>query len=102
MQQGIIDVWAVMIILIREFAVAGIRLAAVGEGEVIAASFFGKLKTVTQMIAIIVTIIIMNISVIPQGVSVIISAALIWISVLFTVLSGVDYLIKNWSLLKLK
>ena len=54
------------------------------------------------MIAIIVTIIIMNISVIPQGVSVIISAALIWISVLFTVLSGVDYLIKNWSLLKLK
>ena len=102
MQQGIIDVWAVMIILIREFAVAGIRLAAVGEGEVIAASFLGKLKTVTQMIAIIVTIIIMNISAIPQGVSVIISAALIWISVLFTVLSGVDYLIKNWSLLKLK
>lgn len=106
MQQGIIDVWAVMIILIREFAVSGVRLAAAGEGKVIAASFFGKFKTVAQMAAIIITILI-NIIVmtgpfITRSVANHVSAALIWISVVFTVLSGADYIIKNWGLMKLK
>ena len=106
MQQGIIDVSAVMIILIREFAVSGVRLAAAGEGKVIAASFFGKFKTVAQMAAIIITILI-NIIVmtgpfITRSVANHVSAALIWISVVFTVLSGADYIIKNWGLMKLK
>ena len=107
MQQGIIDVWAVMIILIREFAVSGVRLAAAGEGKVIAASFFGKFKTVAQMAAIIITILI-NIIVtvsstfITRSVANHVSAALIWISVVFTVLSGADYIVKNWGLMKLK
>ncbi len=48
------SVWALMIVLVREFAVAGIRLVAAGEGKVVAASMWGKLKTVTQMVAIIV------------------------------------------------
>ena len=102
MQKGIIDSWAVMIILVREFAVSGVRLAAAGEGNVIAASFFGKFKTVAQMAAIIVTMVITNIPAIAQSTSYTISAALIWISVVFTVLSGADYLIKNAHLLKLK
>lgn len=102
MQKGIIDSWAVMIILVREFAVSGVRLAAAGDGNVIAASFFGKFKTVAQMVAIIATILITNISAIPQSAGYTISAALIWISVVFTVLSGADYLIKNWHLMKLK
>ena len=102
MQKGIIDSWAVMIILVREFAVSGVRLAAAGDGNVIAASFFGKFKTVAQMVAIIATILITNISAIPQSTGYTISAALIWISVVFTVLSGADYLIKNWHLMKLK
>jgi CDP-diacylglycerol--glycerol-3-phosphate 3-phosphatidyltransferase len=102
MQNGIINAWALLIILVREFAVSGIRLAAVSEGKVIAASFFGKLKTVTQMIAIIATIIIINLPMIPYSTGAIISAALIWVSVVFTVLSGADYIMKNKSLLKLK
>lgn len=102
MQRGIIDSWVIMLILLREFAVSGVRLAAAGEGNVIAASFFGKFKTVAQMVAIIATIIIINIPILEQSVSFTVSAALIWISVVFTVLSGVDYLIKNAHLLKLK
>lgn len=102
MQRGIVDSWAIMLILVREFAVSGVRLAAAGEGNVIAASFFGKFKTVAQMAAIIITIIITNIPVLEQSVSYTVSAALVWISVVFTVLSGVDYLIKNAHLLKLK
>ncbi|MGN0150305.1 MAG: CDP-diacylglycerol--glycerol-3-phosphate 3-phosphatidyltransferase [Clostridia bacterium] len=100
--QGIMNVWAVMIVLAREFVVAGIRLSAVTEGKVIAASFWGKLKTVSQMIAVIAAMLLLNISVIPHGVSMLITNILIWISVVFTVFSGADYLIKNKSLLKLK
>ena len=102
MEQGIINSWALIIILVREFAVSGVRLAAVSEGKVIAASFFGKFKTVAQMIAIIATILLMNIPAVPIGTGLHISAALIWISKIFTVLSGADYLIKNWNLMKLK
>lgn len=100
--QGIMNVWAVMIVLAREFVVAGIRLSAVTEGKVIAASFWGKLKTVSQMLAVIAAMLLLNISVIPHGVSMLITNILIWISVIFTVFSGADYLIKNKSLLKLK
>ena len=100
--QGIISVWAVMIILAREFMVAGVRLSAVTEGEVIAASFWGKLKTVSQMAVIIVTTLLLNIGVIPYDTAVLIINILVWISVAFTVFSGADYLIKNRSLLKLK
>ena len=102
MEQGIINSWALIIILVREFAVSGVRLAAVAEGKVIAASFFGKLKTVAQMVAIIVTILIRNLPFVPLTIGTYIGAALIWVSVVFTVLSGADYLIKNWGLMKLK
>lgn len=100
--QGIISVWAVMIILAREFMVAGVRLSAVTEGKVIAASFFGKLKTVSQMAVIIVTTLLLNISVIPHNTAVLVINILVWISTALTLLSGIDYLVKNRSLLKLK
>lgn len=100
--QGLISVWAVMIILAREFMVAGVRLSAVTEGKVIAASFWGKLKTVSQMVVIIASTLILNISVIPHDTAVLVINIMVWISVAFTALSGLDYLIKNRSLLKLK
>ena len=53
MEKGITGIWPIFIILVREFAVSGIRLAAAAEGEVIAASFWGKFKTVFQMVMIV-------------------------------------------------
>ena len=92
---------ALMVIMTREFMVAGVRLVAVGEGSVIAASMWGKLKTVAQMIAIIITIIL--ISAFPDRAAAnLIIEILLWITVVFTVISGAEYLIKNWHLMKLK
>ena len=51
-EQGIVPAWIPIIIATREFIVSGIRMLAAGEGNVIAASWLGKVKTVSQMIAI--------------------------------------------------
>lgn len=102
MYRGMIGPWPLFIILVREFAVSGIRLAAAADGSVIAASFWGKFKTVTQMISIIAGILLMCIPVIPFKTCGIITSILVWISVLFTIISGAEYIIKNKHLLKLK
>ncbi len=102
MEQGIINSWAILIILVREFAVSGIRLSAASGGTVIAASFWGKFKTVSQMVAIIITMLITNLVFIPHSTGVIISAICIWISIIFTVISGVEYVAKNISCIKMK
>lgn len=100
MQEGIIGVWAVFIILVREFAVSGIRLLAAADGKVIAAAFSGKLKTVTQMVAVIVGILLMCIPNFQYAQ--LITAILVWISVLFTIISGIEYIAKNRKLIQLK
>ena len=100
MQKGIIGAWPVFIILVREFAVSGIRLVAASSGKVIAASFWGKFKTVTQMISIIVGIVLMCTPFIPY--TELITAILVWACVFFTVVSGVEYIAKNWKLMNLK
>lgn len=102
LQRGIIDSWAVMIVLAREFMVSGVRLAAAAEGKVIAASLWGKLKTVSQMIAVIAALLVLNVPFIPHDTAVIITNVFVWISVVLTIISGVDYLVKNWNLMKLK
>ena len=102
MAQGVINVWAVMIMLVREFMVSGVRLAAVSEGEVIAASFWGKFKTVSQMVAVIAAFLVLNIPAVPETAAYIITNVFVWISVVLTVLSGIDYLVNNWKLMKLK
>ncbi len=93
--------WALIIVLAREFIVTGLRLVAVSEGKVIAASMWGKAKTVSQMIAIIVAIALMN-NILPADISLMVTHILIWISALLTVISGVDYLVKNRRLLNMK
>lgn len=101
MQKGIIGSWELMIILAREFMVSGVRLLAAGEGNVIAASFWGKFKTVSQMAAIIVTIVLMlSTRFIPEQAMMTISSILIWISIVFTIISGVEYVVKNKGCLK--
>lgn len=98
---GRMSPWALMIILAREFIVTGLRLVAVSEGTVIAASMWGKAKTVSQMIAVIASMVLMH-DLFPADISSLITQILIWICTLFTVVSGVDYLVKNWHLMKMK
>lgn len=93
--------WAVMLILTREFAVTSVRLLAAKDGVVVAASFAGKLKTVMQMVAIIYMLAAFQLCELFGGnwvagiVFISIGIALIWISVIATVVSGVQYV---WNL----
>ncbi|SFA89409.1 CDP-diacylglycerol--glycerol-3-phosphate 3-phosphatidyltransferase [Clostridium frigidicarnis] len=103
----IIPGWAAVIIIAREFAVSGLRTVAASEGIVIAASWWGKLKTVIQIVAIILLLFKVNIittygwsqtigdnmflgtffDVVPEIV--------LYIAVVITLISGIDYFVKN-------
>ena len=96
---GRMSPWALMIILVREFIVSGIRLLAAAKGTVIAASMSGKIKTVSQMVAIIAATALLN-PFFEAGAAKIITEVLIWISTAATALSGAEYVIKNINLLK--
>ena len=96
---GRASVIAVMLILTREFIVSGIRLVAAGGGKVIAASWWGKIKTIFQMVAIIVAILLF-LPIFPENVSVMITDTLVWLSAVITVVSGYDYVAKNFDLIK--
>lgn len=86
---GQVSTWAGLIILAREFSVSGLRMLAAAEGRVIAASKLGKLKTVTQIAA--VTAFLLGISWAP---------VLLWIAVVITIFSGVDYFRNAQDILK--
>lgn len=87
-----IPFWIVIIIIAREFIISGFRLVAADNGIVIAASMWGKVKTVCQMVMVIV--ILLNI---PQ--LHILEVILIYASLILTVVSLVDYMAKNWHVL---
>jgi len=100
----------VMIIILREFAVSGLRMIAASKGEVIAARMIGKVKTVTQMVAIIyimfepllIRIFGLTYNGYPLETSAvtIIGDVLFCICVIMTIVSGIDYLIKGKKYLK--
>ena len=107
---GRISPWLLAIIVLREFMVTGIRLVASKDGVVMAAKMIGKVKTTTQMIAIIYLMFeptIMKFTgddyaaslTAPCAVS-IIGDVLFGICVIMTIVSGLDYLVKNISYLK--
>ena len=85
---GRVPAWIVMVIITREFIVTGLRLVAAAEGVVIAASKGGKLKTCCQIAALIM--LILNI---PYGM------AVMWVAMILTVWSGMDYLIKGSAII---
>ena len=107
---GRVSAWAVMIIILREFAVSGLRMIAAAKGEVIAAKMIGKIKTVTQMIALIylmfepllLKIFGLGFNGYPIGLNAvtIIGDILFGICVIMTIVSGIDYLIKGKQYLK--
>lgn len=117
--------WFVTVVIAREFIVTGIRLLANGEGRVIAASVWGKLKTITQMIAIPLVLLDVTPALASDKSDVfmvsklkdlflnfgsspfintigILATVMIIVSVIITVFSGVDYLVKNRDVLKLE
>lgn len=93
-----LSVWAVFIILFREFIVMGFRVVAVGQGVVIAADKYGKIKTVLQIIATVVILIndfpFSFFTDFPVGM------AIMWAAVVMTIVSGVNYLVANAKVLQ--
>ena len=98
---GQIDVWAVMLILTREFMVASIRMIAASNGVVVAAVHSGKAKTVAQFVAIIYMFAILefdswqttllsglNLPSLAYSLPLLLGRVIIWISVILTVYSG--------------
>lgn len=88
--------WMVIIIIAREFIISGFRLIASDNGIVIAANYWGKFKTVSQMIMII--LLIMDLG----GVFYFLGEAFKWIALALTVISLVDYIWKNKQVLSMQ
>ena len=94
-ETGQLPAWVVVIIISREFIISGFRLIASDNGVVIAASYWGKFKTVSQMVMVIVLILNIQLPIFQ-----IIGTVLMWISVVLTIVSLIDYIIKNKDVLK--
>ena len=94
-QQTQMPAWAVIVIISREFIISGFRLVAAEKGVTIAASYWGKVKTVVQMIMSILLIIHFE-----HPVFRIINPIFIYAAVLLTIISLVDYIYKNREVMK--
>lgn len=88
-----LNVIVVLVIIAREFIISGFRLVASDNGIVIAASYWGKFKTVSQMALIIVLIMDLG------GVWNIVGTVLTWVVLILTVVSLIDYIAKNKQVL---
>ena len=106
----------VILILLREFTVTSMRLIAASKGIVVAANFWGKLKTVTQLIAIIAIYLLQTILFILStyvtiepsllisldNIFVLVGHTLIWISTVFAIISGIIYIVQNKDVISTK
>ncbi|HIT24880.1 MAG TPA: CDP-diacylglycerol--glycerol-3-phosphate 3-phosphatidyltransferase [Candidatus Enterenecus avicola] len=88
---GMLPVWALVIVVAREFAVSGLRLIAVDNGRVIAAAWSGKVKTFSTMVCLC----LMHLP-IPE----VLVQVCVWVIVLTTVYSGIEYFWKNKDVMK--
>ncbi|MDD7391166.1 MAG: CDP-diacylglycerol--glycerol-3-phosphate 3-phosphatidyltransferase [Lachnospiraceae bacterium] len=94
-EMQLLPAWIVIIIISREFIISGFRLIASDNGVVIAASYWGKFKTTSQMIMIVLLI-----AQLPGTVFDILEQLFVYIALILTVVSLIDYLIKNKDVLK--
>ena len=94
--QGVIPIWVLAIILVRDYAVDGMRMMSARSGKTIPASFLGKLKTTFQMIALI--IILLN-QIVNQEPLLILGNIALYISLALCIYSGAEYLIKGKKLI---
>lgn len=96
---GKVKSWVVVIIIAREFAITGLRVIAASEGITIAANWLGKIKTITQLLAII--LLLLN-NWPFRLISVPLDQIMLYIAVIFTIISGIDYLYVNRKVFKSK
>ena len=89
--EGSLPSWVVIIIIAREFIISGFRLVASDNGIVIAASWWGKFKTVSQMIMCIV----LMLPGVPKLIGPVVTGVIIAAAVILTVVSVIDYMAKN-------
>ena len=94
-QTGQLAAWIVIIIISREFIISGFRLIASDNGVVIAASYWGKFKTTFQMLMVIA--LILNL---PYTWFQALGTVLIYVSLALTIISLIDYIVKNKDVLK--
>nr|WP_315019704.1 CDP-diacylglycerol--glycerol-3-phosphate 3-phosphatidyltransferase [uncultured Aminipila sp.] len=95
---GLVPAWMLIVILAREFAIGGMRTVAASEGIVIAAGMSGKIKTVLQMIAVPLLLLV-NVEAFASILPFITMLAngFLWASLIMTIYSGVEYILKNKS-----
>lgn len=94
-EMGKMPSWMVIVIVSREFIISGFRLVGADNGRVIAASYWGKIKTVSQMVMICLII-----ADIPNTFMNYLTFIFLWASLILTIISLVDYLIKNKEVMK--
>ncbi len=93
-ESGLIKSWMLIIILAREFIVAGMRTVAASEGRVLAAGMSGKIKTVHQMVAVILYLFGLSVPSIGNTV-IMIANVIFWAALAMTIYSGAEYVWKN-------
>ncbi|HHV13894.1 MAG TPA: CDP-diacylglycerol--glycerol-3-phosphate 3-phosphatidyltransferase [Clostridiales bacterium] len=96
-QLGLMPAWIVVVIIAREFIISGFRLIASDNGVVIAASWWGKIKTNVQMIMSVLLIFDLDFYAIN-----VLEQIFIYLSLILTVVSLIDYMVKNKTILKEK
>ena len=102
MSMGLCNIWIVMLVLTREFAIASVRMIAAAGGVVIPANIWGKIKTVSQMVFTILIMLLGEVWEIISKINVsifdklpdlsLISNGLLWITAILTIISGIIYL----------
>lgn len=85
-ENGQMPAWALLIVIVREFAVSGLRMIAADKGKVIAAGWSGKVKTASTMVCIILMFL---------PIPTIVNTICVWIIALTTLYSGVEYFVQN-------
>ncbi|MCH5281636.1 MAG: CDP-diacylglycerol--glycerol-3-phosphate 3-phosphatidyltransferase [Lachnospiraceae bacterium] len=106
---SVIPAWITIVIIAREFIISGFRLIAAEQGVVIAAGIWGKLKTTFQMVMLCVQMMVMDYYIFPMEmqtapafyrVLMVIGIVTMYLALLLTIVSLVDYLLRNKGILK--
>ena len=93
-QCGRMTAWSVMVVLLREFAVSGLRMVAAAKGKILAAGWSGKVKTAATMVGLCLMMAFMELPLLDTIVT--------WVIVVTTLYSGIEYFVKNWKCLGLR